>query len=236
MAVDFKKTLKHLYAPETKPSIVDVEKANYIAVRGSGDPNDENSEYKQSISLLFPVAYAIKMSKKGDYKIPDYFDFVVPPLEGFWWQEGIEGVDYANKQNFKFVSLIRMPDFVTKEVYSSLKEGGKFVFDIHTPKKVSDMLEKQVFGYEDEEISYLWFTYETENELEVESELSFFIKENNGLYKKLEQFHSQRTYEIESVLAEIQNIGFKVKDYFCDFDENNKNYTESDRIIFILEK
>ena len=123
-----------------------------------------------------------------------------------------------------------------KEVYSSLTEGGKFVFDIHTPKKVTDMLEKQVFGYEDEEISYLWFTYETENSLEVESELSFFIKENNGLYKKIEQFHSQRTYEIESVLAEIQNIGFKVKNYFCDFDKNNKKYVESDRIIFILEK
>ena len=123
-----------------------------------------------------------------------------------------------------------------KEVYSSLREGGKFVFDIHTPKKVIDMLEKQVFGYEDEEISYLWFTYETENSLEVESELSFFIKENNGLYKKLEQFHSQRTYEIESVLAEVQNIGFKVKDYFCDFDKNNQKYVESDRIIFVLEK
>ena len=103
MAVDFKKTLKHLYAPKNKPSIVNVEKANYIAVRGSGDPNDGNSEYKQSISLLYPVAYAIKMSKKGEYKIPDYFDFVVPPLEGFWWQEGIDGVDYSNKQNFKFI-------------------------------------------------------------------------------------------------------------------------------------
>ena len=117
MAVDFKKTLKHLYAPKNKPCIVNVDKVNYIAVRGSGDPNDENSEYKQSISLLYPVAYAIKMSKKGEYKIPNYFDFVVPPLEGFWWQEGIEGVDYSNKQNFKFISLIRMPDFVTKEVF-----------------------------------------------------------------------------------------------------------------------
>ncbi len=88
----------------------------------------------------------------------------------------------------------------------------------------------------DDEISYLWFTYETENSLEVESELSFFLKENNGLYRKLEQFHSQRTYEIEEVFTEIQNIGFKVKDYFCDFEKNNKNYDESDRIIFILEK
>ena len=144
MAVDFKKTLKHLYTPKTKPSIVNVEKANYIAVRGSGDPNDENSEYKQSISLLFPVAYAIKMSKKGDYKIPGYFDFVVPPLEGFWWQEGINGVDYANKQNFKFVSLIRMPDFVTNEVFEwAVKQV--------TEKKKEDFSKVEFFTYDEGE-------------------------------------------------------------------------------------
>ena len=144
MVIDFKKTLKHLYVPKTKPSIVNVEKANYIAVRGSGDPNDENSEYKQSISLLFPVAYAIKMSKKGDYKIPGYFDFVVPPLEGFWWQEGINGVDYANKQNFKFVSLIRMPDFVTKEVFDwAVKQV--------TEKKKEDFSKVEFFTYDEGE-------------------------------------------------------------------------------------
>ena len=140
MAVDFKKTLKHLYVPKTKPSIVNIENANYIAVRGSGDPNDDNSEYKQSISLLYPVAYAIKMSKKGEYKIPNYFDFVVPPLEGFWWQEGIEGVDYSNKQNFKFISLIRMPDFVTKEVFEwAIKQV--------TEKKKEDFSKVEFFSY-----------------------------------------------------------------------------------------
>lgn len=117
MVFDFKKEYKELYKPKDKPSIINVEKANFIAVRGVGDPNSENSEYKQSISLLYPIAYAIKMSKKGDYKIDGYFDFVVPPLEGFWWQEGIKGVDYANKDSFNFISLIRMPDFVTKEVF-----------------------------------------------------------------------------------------------------------------------
>ena len=117
MVFDFKKEYKELYKLKAKPSIINVEKANFIAVRGVGDPNAENSEYKQSISLLYPIAYAIKMSKKGDYQIDGYFDFVVPPLEGFWWQEGIKGVDYANKQNFHFISLIRMPDFVTKEVF-----------------------------------------------------------------------------------------------------------------------
>ena len=144
MVIDFKKTLKHLYVPKTKPSIVNIEKANYIAVRGSGDPNDENSEYKQSISLLFPVAYAIKMSKKGDYKIPGYFDFVVPPVEGFWWQEGIKGVDYANKQNFKFISLIRMPDFVTNEVFEwAVKQV--------TEKKKEDFSKVEFFTYDEGE-------------------------------------------------------------------------------------
>ena len=142
MAVDFKKTLKHLYAPKTKPSIVNVDKANYIAVRGCGDPNDENSEYKKSISLLYPVAYAIKMSKKGEYKIPDYFDFVVPPLEGFWWQDGIEGVDYANKQNFKFISLIRIPDFVTKEVFDCAIRQV-------TEKKKEDFSSVEYFTYDE---------------------------------------------------------------------------------------
>ena len=98
------------------------------------------------------------------------------------------------------------------------------------------MINNQVFGYEDEEISYLWFTYETDRELEVESELSFFVKEDNGLYRKLEQFHSQRTYEVDAIFDSIKSIGFKINAYFCDFDKTNKDYDNSDRIIFILEK
>ena len=98
------------------------------------------------------------------------------------------------------------------------------------------MINNQVFGYEDEESSYLWFTYETEQELEVESELSFFVKEDSGLYRKLEQFHSQRTYEVDVIFDSIKNIGFKINDYFCDFNKNNKDFDSSDRIIFILEK
>ena len=142
MIFDFKKEFKHIYNPKTKPSIINIEQANYIAVRGSGNPNDENSEYKQSISLLYPIAYAIKMSKKGDYKIPGYFDFVVPPLEGFWWQEGIEGVDYSNKEGFKFISLIRMPDFVTKEVFD-------WAIEATTLKKKEDFSKVEFFTYDE---------------------------------------------------------------------------------------
>lgn len=114
MAFDYKKEYKEFYIPKNKPGIVDVPAMNYIAVRGKGDPNDENGEYKQSIGLLYAIAFTIKMSKMGSHKIEGYFDYVVPPLEGFWWQEGVQGIDYTHKENFCWISLIRLPDFVTK--------------------------------------------------------------------------------------------------------------------------
>lgn len=114
MAFDYKKEYKEFYMPKNKPCIVSIPSMNYIAVRGSGDPNTENGEYKQSIRLLYGIAYTIKMSKKGKHQIDGYFDFVVPPLEGFWWQDGIHGVDYAHKENFQWISVIRLPDFVKK--------------------------------------------------------------------------------------------------------------------------
>ena len=114
MPFDFKKEYKEFYMPKGKPEIVTVPKMNYIAVRGKGNPNEEDGEYKKSIELLYSIAYTIKMSKKGDYKIEGYFDYVVPPLEGFWWQENVDGIDYSHKENFQWISVIRLPDFVTK--------------------------------------------------------------------------------------------------------------------------
>ena len=114
MPFDFKKEYKEFYMPKGKPEIVTVPKMNYIAVRGRGNPNEEDGEYKKSIELLYGIAYTIKMSKKGDHKIEGYFDYVVPPLEGFWWQENLDGIDYGYKENFQWISVIRLPDFVTK--------------------------------------------------------------------------------------------------------------------------
>ncbi len=114
MPFDFKKEYKEFYMPKGKPEIVTVPKMNYIAVRGKGNPNVEDGEYKKSIELLYGIAYTIKMSKKGDHKIEGYFDYVVPPLEGFWWQENVDGIDYCHKENFQWISVIRIPDFVTK--------------------------------------------------------------------------------------------------------------------------
>ena len=114
MAFDFKKEYKEFYMPKDKPEIISVPKMNYIAVRGKGDPNDENGEYKAAIGLLYGIAFTIKMSKKGDHQIDGYFDYVVPPLEGFWWMEGEDGIDYAHKEKFHWISVIRLPDFVSE--------------------------------------------------------------------------------------------------------------------------
>lgn len=114
-AFDFKKEYKEFYMPKNKPGIVTVPSMNFIAVRGSGDPNQEDGEYKQSIGLLYGIAFTIKMSKKGDHQIEGYFDYVVPPLEGFWWQDGVNGIDYARKEDFHWISVIRLPDFVTED-------------------------------------------------------------------------------------------------------------------------
>ena len=115
MAFDFKKEYKEFYLPKNKPGIITVPRMNYIAVRGQGDPNLEDGDYRQSIGLLYGIAFTIKMSKMGDHRIEGYFDYVVPPLEGFWWQDGVTGIDYAHKENFRWISVIRLPDFVTED-------------------------------------------------------------------------------------------------------------------------
>ena len=117
MAFDYKKEYKEFYMPKSKPNIIEIPKMNYIAVRGKGNPNEENSEYKQTIGLLYSIAFTIKMSYKTSHKIEGYFEYVVPPLEGFWWQKGIEGLDYNKKEDMEFISMIRLPDFVTKEEF-----------------------------------------------------------------------------------------------------------------------
>ncbi|HIW26233.1 MAG TPA: GyrI-like domain-containing protein [Firmicutes bacterium] len=115
MAFDFKKEYKEFYMPKKRPEIIDVPPMNYIAVRGKGDPNEENGAYKQAIGVLYAVAYTLKMSYKTDRRIEGFFDYVVPPLEGFWWQDGVKGIDYDKKDRFNWISVIRLPDFIKKD-------------------------------------------------------------------------------------------------------------------------
>lgn len=114
MVFDYKKEYKEFYLPKNKPALITVPPMNFIAVHGKGNPNEEDGAYKQSIGLLYGIAYTIKMSKMGDHRIDGYFDYVVPPLEGLWWQKGTAGIDYSRKEDFEWVSMIRLPDFVTK--------------------------------------------------------------------------------------------------------------------------
>ena len=113
MPFDFKKEYKEFYLPKNLPEIVDVPDMNYVAVRGTGNPNEEGGAYQQAISVLYAVSYTLKMSYKGNHKIEGFFEYVVPPLEGFWWQDGVVGVDYTDKSAFNWISVIRLPDFVT---------------------------------------------------------------------------------------------------------------------------
>ena len=115
MAFDFKKEYKEFYMPKNKPEIVTVPKANYIAVRGKGNPNEIDGAYQQAISILYAVAYTLKMSYKTEHKIEGFFEYVVPPLEGFWWQDNVDGIDYADKAAFNWLSVIRLPEFITKK-------------------------------------------------------------------------------------------------------------------------
>ena len=112
MAFDYKKEYKEFYLPKTTPEIISVPKMNYIAVHGTGDPNEEDGDYQTAIGLLYGIAYTIRMAKKGGHEIEGWFDYVVPPLEGFWSQSGIQGVDYSRKEDFRWTSVIRLPDFV----------------------------------------------------------------------------------------------------------------------------
>ena len=126
MAFDYKKEYKEFYLPKATPELVSVPTMNYIAVRGSGDPNKEEGEYKAAIGLLYAVAFTIKMSPKSGHRMEGFFDYVVPPLEGFWRQDGINGIDYTRKQDFKWISVIRLPDFVSEEDFNwALREAAE---------------------------------------------------------------------------------------------------------------
>ncbi|MBQ8613954.1 MAG: GyrI-like domain-containing protein [Ruminiclostridium sp.] len=140
MPFDYKKEYKEFYMPPKKPVITEIPSMNYLAVRGKGNPNDEEGEYKTAIGLLYGIAFTIKMSKKTDYRIDGYFDYVVPPLEGLWWQKDSDGIDYSRKDEFNWISMIRLPDFVTEKDF-------KWAIDEATRKKKTDFSKVEFFTY-----------------------------------------------------------------------------------------
>ncbi len=142
MTYDYKKEFKEFYLPKTTPSIVKIPKMNFLALKGKGNPNDEDGEYKTAIELLYTIAYTLKMSYKSSYKIEGFFEYVVPPLEGFWWQDGIKGYDNTKKELFSWISLIRLPDFVTKKDFD-------WAIETATTKKKLDFTKVEYYTYEE---------------------------------------------------------------------------------------
>ena len=142
MTFDYKKEYRQYYQPGNKPEIVQIPPMNFVAVRGMGDPNEKDGAYQSAIGILYTISYTIRMSYKGDYQIEDFFPYVVPPLEGFWWQEGVHGVDYTNKAAFHWISAIRLPDFVAEEHLSWAKEKA-------TRKKKVDCTLAEFWSFEE---------------------------------------------------------------------------------------
>lgn len=142
MPFDYKKEYKEFYLPPKTPGIITVPAMNFLAVRGQGDPNQEDGAYKQALGMLYAVAFTIKMSRKGQHQLKGYFDYVVPPLEGLWWQENTRGVDYTRKQDFQWISMIRLPEFVTREAFDwAIREA--------TEKKQQDFSKVEFFSWEE---------------------------------------------------------------------------------------
>lgn len=171
MAFDFKKEYKEFYMPKNKPTIVEVPKANYIAVRGTGDPNEEDGAYKQAISVLYAVAYTLKMSYKTDYKIEGFYEYVVPPLEGFWWQDGLTGVDYSNKSAFHWISVIRLPDFVTQNDF-------EWAVETATKKKKMDCSSAEFMTIEEGLCVQIMHLGSYDTEPETVALMDAYLKEN----------------------------------------------------------
>ena len=144
MAFDYKKEYKEFYMPKNKPEIVDVPEMNFIAVRGTGDPNEEGGAYKEAIGLLYGIAFTIKMSKKGSHEIKGYFDYVVPPLEGFWWQDGVKGINYTKKADFSKVEFLT----ITEGMCVQCRHIGPFNDEPATIEKMDKFLKEN--GYEND--------------------------------------------------------------------------------------
>lgn len=168
---DYKKEYKDFYLPKGKPQIVEIPKMNFAAVRGKGDPNKPESGYKNAIGLLYAVSYTVKMSYKGSHTIAGYFDYVVPPLEGFWKQEGVDGIDYSDKDSFEWISVIRLPDFVTEEEFDWAKaEAGK--------KKKIDCSAVEFFSLEEGLCVQIMHTGTYDSEPESVLKMETFLEEN----------------------------------------------------------
>ena len=187
MAFDFKKEYKEFYLPKNKAQIVTMPRMNYVAVRGKGNPNEEGGQYKTAIGVLYSVAYTLKMSYKTDYKIKGFFEYVVPPLEGFWWQDHVEGVDYSNKSAFNWISVIRLPDFITKKDFD-------WAVDTASKKKKMDCSSAEFLSIEEGLCVQIMHIGAFDNEPETAAIMDKYLKENGYVNDFTDERHHHEIY------------------------------------------
>ena len=199
MAFDYKKEYKEFYMPPQKPVIVEIPAMNYIAVSGKGDPNEEDGEYSNAMNLLYGIAYTLKMSYKGDHKIDGYFEYVVPPLEGLWWQDGVNGGDYSRKDKFQWISLIRLPDFVT---------GADFNWAVTeaTAKKKADFSAAKFLTYDEGLCVQCMHTGSYDYEPATVSAMADFAKENGYVIDITESRRHHEIYLSDPRKTEISKV------------------------------
>lgn len=143
MAFDYKKEYKEFYQPKKTPVLIEVPKMNFVAVKGEGNPNEEGGAYQKALEILYGIAFTIRMSKKSGKELEGYFEYVVPPMEGLWqMKDGAAGVDYDHKENFAWISMIRLPDFVSEAIFDWAKETV-------TNKKKIDCSAAKFFSFEE---------------------------------------------------------------------------------------
>ncbi|MBB1124364.1 GyrI-like domain-containing protein [Limosilactobacillus albertensis] len=199
MAYDFKKEEKKFYRPSKKPTLIDVPTMTYLTVHGSGDPNQAGGEYQHALELLYSLAYTIKMSKMGEYQPSGYFDFVVPPLEGFWWQPGVKGVDYQHKENFHFISAIRMPSFVTSEVF-------QWAVNEATAKKKLDFTPVKLTSIAEGQCAQIMHVGPYDNEPATVAKLYNFIKQTGYQPNYTDQRHHHEIYLSDPRRTKSENL------------------------------
>ena len=190
MAFDFKKEYKEFYMPKSKPEIVIVPTANYIAVRGQGNPNEDGGDYQKAIAVLYAVAYTLKMSYKTEHKIEGFYEYVVPPLEGYWWQNSCHSIDYSNKDTFNWISVIRLPDFVTKKDFD-------WAVDTATKKKKLDCSSAEFLTIEEGLCVQIMHIGSFDNEPATVAVMDKFLNENGYCIE-----------ELSSLLSEVQTGKF----------------------------
>jgi len=187
MTFDYKKEYSEFYLPPEHPGIVEIPAMNFLAVRGKGDPNEEDGEYKKAMELLYGMAYTIKMSYKGPHQIEGFFEYVVPPLEGLWWQEGVRGVDYSRKDRFQWISLIRLPDFVKEPDFEWAQEEA-------ARKKKTDFSPVEFFSYDEGLCVQCMHLGPYDGEPETVLAMEQYVKENGYAVDITDKRHHHEIY------------------------------------------